>query len=180
MNLTCLAYKRASKISQTHSTMNLAWILLVLLLSQQLFSEGFRRFDHLIISHAHYKPTSSMVSEGFSYLQTRSRDLVVPGNNTRTLLNLISLGDAYYEERSSGYYKDPSSSSNIRQNFQRVQGCLSDVRITTAWNEPKKTIYISGIADSRIARGLLALLSQVNSFAFLINTTKQFHINLLL
>lgn len=76
---------------------------------------------------------------------------VVP-NTTQTLLDLISLGDRWRTHSKDAL--DPSQTLSLA----RVPGCMADTRIYTRVED--QGVVIAGGADSRVAQGMLALLSE--------------------
>lgn len=98
------------------------------------------------------------------------------GNATELLLNVIRLGDEHFNDTSefSSYTAISESvaggeSSENQQSiesaykakgYQKVRGCSSNVWLGVTFDNEDKVV-IDGYADSRISRGLLALLITV-------------------
>jgi hypothetical protein len=95
-----------------------------------------------------------------------SEKVSVRSNTTATLLNLINLGDTWAVKSQSVC---ETVQPDLRSGFDRVVGCMADVRIKTNILLPdvisipriEAKIIVEGTADSRVAQGLLALLSMV-------------------
>lgn len=68
-------------------------------------------------------------------------------NSTAALLRLIELGDSWRAEGAA------------EGEHQRVPGCMADARVRSILR-PDRSLVIAGYADSRVALGLLALLSR--------------------
>ena len=68
-------------------------------------------------------------------------------NSTAALLRLIELGEEWRAE------------GRVGGEHQRVPGCLADTRIQTLLR-PDRSLFVAGYADSRVAQGMLALLSR--------------------
>jgi tRNA-specific 2-thiouridylase len=92
-------------------------------------------------------------------LSSLSHNLVVEGNTKQTLLNLISLGDDWIESK-----KMKNLNINLlteSDGYHAVPGCMATVRLRVAPNlVTPNLVDITGIADSRVALGILAFLSQ--------------------
>jgi len=121
-------------------------------------------------------------TEGWDKLTAFIDGLVVQGNTTQTLLNMIQLGDSFaleqklsqddqgggnevkFDKESESSESDINNLSFYRslrgQNWQRVPGCMADARLWTVVDEHDKSIRIGGVSDSRVAQGLLALLGR--------------------
>lgn len=102
-----------------------------------------------------YSAADSPVPES---LKSLAVTVVDPMNSTSTLLNLVALGDKFSDKDSMGNY----SLLHVSKRWQRVPGCLSEVYVGAETDEDGR-VYIEGFADSRIARGLLALVCEVAS-----------------
>jgi hypothetical protein len=103
-------------------------------------------------------------SSGLNSLYELSQKVVVADNATATLVNLINLGDVWSLKSGNRDFDLPFQLS--LNGFDRVPGCMADARVKTnlmdvsdGGNEAR--VEISGWADSRVAQGMLALLSQV-------------------
>lgn len=92
---------------------------------------------------------------GYSHFERVMKDVRVQGNTTATLVNLISLGDDFKtpNEGKSNFYE------GIPAHWQRVPGCMADARVFTTLDEKEQKVKIEGVADSRVAQGLVALIS---------------------
>jgi tRNA-specific 2-thiouridylase len=105
-----------------------------------------------------------------SDLYNLSGDLVRDSNTTATLLRIISLGDELFgsSESNVGHLNQDDSTpyneglkhseipADIAVLLQRVPGCMAEVWLWT--KVENDLVHIYGNADSRVARGLLALL----------------------
>ena len=109
-----------------------------------------------------------------------SNRLVDKTNATLTLINLINYGDQLFDQPL--YLNKQSSDNNynlfinldLNSDWVKVKGCMADVRIKVILKTDKSShsydnsideissITLDGIADSRVARGLLALLIEVS------------------
>lgn len=96
--------------------------------------------------------------------------IMTKNDTVSSLTSLITFGDSWWTNSSS----NPSLwavQQNDTMDWQRVSGCLSDVRVRThiadSHSEDGKTedghITVKGVADTRIARGLVALLVEVGT-----------------
>lgn len=81
----------------------------------------------------------------------------VEGNTTSTLLNLIKLGDEYLASSLPEATLNKSFYKKYKSHWQRVPGCMADARIYTSLKGDK--IAVVGVADSRVAQGLIALFA---------------------
>ena len=94
-------------------------------------------------------------------LFTTAEGIAVRGNTTATLINLIKYGDTWCEE-------SPTSNSSSLS-WERVPGCMADVRVSShiavgsncaLGAEEGLRVEFYAAADSRVARGMIALLCQ--------------------
>ena len=106
----------------------------------------------LKVSHR-MRPLFSMVPEALIDLAST---VINPVNSTATLLNLVSLGDNLPRE----FDVSQGPQLLVPKTWVRVPGCLSEVYVGVVVDEDGK-VKIEGKADSRIARGLFALVSKV-------------------
>jgi len=88
------------------------------------------------------------------------------GNSTQILLNLITVGEEWQRRKSVQH-----SFQDIPTYWERVAGCMADARIGCLIDEAIQSgdtspatgdtrVTVDGIADSRVAQGMLALLSE--------------------
>lgn len=121
--------------------------------------------------YLHHKVLSRRISvlgngmDGSSYFDSVMCNVRVPGNVTATLVNLITLGDDFSTPNKDkrNFYE------GIPAHWQRVPGCMADARVFTTLIEHHNThsddknaalkVKVEGVADSRVAQGLVALLS---------------------
>lgn len=101
----------------------------------------------------------------FQTLDSIASELVVPGNTTATLLNLISLGDHWTADKHEPQLIGFGSSKTIPPHWEKVPGCMADARIHTSitsqessMNPSDPVVALEGIADSRVALGMVAML----------------------
>jgi sulfur transfer protein SufE len=99
------------------------------------------------------------------------KEQVVDNTNvSATLRNLIRYGDNWLHNQCSAPNEqavkkgDPYSVSHT--GFERVTGCTSTVSIRTSFNpctteDTKRKVHVEGSADSRVTRGMLAILCNV-------------------
>lgn len=86
----------------------------------------------------------------------------VPSNTTATLLNLIKFGDEWSAKQEERY----GNENLLHNQWERVPGCMADVRIkteVTKYNIDDKLDNVctfKAVADSRVARGMIALLCE--------------------
>lgn len=117
-------------------------------------------------------------------------DISSKGNTTKLLLLLVDIGDRYYKDNIDNNHDntdvkfsrlnhdesdDESSQFNsfqqsdtltsqesyIKVHGDKVKGCLSNVWILTTVDHSTGLLHIQGIADSRVSRGMLALILNV-------------------
>jgi hypothetical protein len=84
--------------------------------------------------------------------------IIAPNNQTRTLLNLIDLGNRWFETTWPG-----TDIQTLQQesDFHRVEGCDALVKIKAEHRSDDRHELI-GFADAKVALGLLAYLSTVS------------------
>jgi len=58
--------------------------------------------------------------------------------------------------------KNPYLAVSKAYGWSKVPGCLSDVRVKASINADSDVVRVVGVADSRVARGLLAILCNVS------------------
>ena len=94
-------------------------------------------------------------SSGYSHFEDVMGNVRVQGNTTATLMNLIALGDEFEtpNKDKKNFYE------GIPDTWQRVPGCMADARVYTTLQEDREKVKVEGVADSRVAQGLVALLS---------------------
>ena len=108
------------------------------------------------------RSTSLKIATTPSNLESLAAELVVAGNSTATLLNLISFGDRWSSSRRQGDGIGFGVDLQLPTTWERVPGCMADARLLATCSpnqsgaEPHVTI--DGAADSRVAHGMLALL----------------------
>lgn len=91
-----------------------------------------------------------------SKLYALASTIAVPNNKTATLINLITYGDIWQQQHQQ-------TDITHTDTWDKVVGCMADVRIktiviTTASSYIEK-YAIKATADSRVARGMIAMLS---------------------
>jgi sulfur transfer protein SufE len=96
-------------------------------------------------------------------LESLAAELVVAGNSTATLLNLISFGDRWSSNRRQGDGIGFGVDLQLPATWERVPGCMADARLLATCCSPNQSgaephVTIDGAADSRVAHGMLALL----------------------
>lgn len=114
--------------------------------------------------------------------------VAVPGNSTKTLVNLINLGDEWASKCKRRADVDNSGlTSFLEYNArpgEKVPGCMADVRITTSVRSSSsgvEVVSIEGSADSRVAQGMLAMLVMVSiSYIYMHLKRKQVHMIVLI
>lgn len=143
---------------------------------------GYLRLQSRYSGHTHLQ-TCSISASSFEEMKSA---VVVPGNTTATLLRLIQFGDEWRANQST-LTGDGDIDAAVRpgmtmldvvaaQNgFQRVTGCMANVQIRTQLIQSSSIphaltqqqqpgfqsemmVRIEGMADSRVAQGMLALL----------------------
>ena len=82
------------------------------------------------------------------------------GNATDMLKNLIRMGDEWWAGEEASIKEINVNVAEDMAGFTRVPGCLSTVYVNVDV-QPDQTVTISGMADARIARGMLALFVKV-------------------
>ena len=113
-----------------------------------------------------------------------SNRLVDKTNATLTLINLINYGDQLFDQPLHLNKQSSNNNYNLFINLDhntdwvKVKGCMADVRIKVTLNidtnnlnydesiYERSSITLDGIADSRVARGLLALLIEVSIYIY--------------
>jgi hypothetical protein len=120
-------------------------LFLVLALSMR----SFRISSHLLHRKLWFGRKSFAIS-------SRLEDLIIPSDTKATLLNLIKLGDSWIEEQ-------PERTQNINflgidTGHLSVPNCLAAVKLKV---NVTPFIQITGKSDSKVALGMLALLSEV-------------------
>jgi hypothetical protein len=141
----------------------------------------------LHLSHYSRLSSKNIVSNDFHgdfpSLSEMCQRVVVPLNTTATLINLIQFGDVWASENNDGVAEGRFKRF---KKGERVPGCMADVRITTSFKYAVDddiegiqardttnglsiwpTVCIDGSADSRVAQGILALLSQVTMISII-------------
>lgn len=131
--------------------------LLSILLWGGLAYRGVRR------SLGSIRSTSLKVATTPSNLESLAAELVVAGNSTATLLNLISFGDRWSSNRRQGDGIGFGVDLQLPATWERVPGCMADARLLATCCSPNQSgaephVTIDGAADSRVAHGMLALL----------------------
>lgn len=93
-------------------------------------------------------------------LVSTSSSAIVEGDMKQTLLNLISLGDIWIGNR---YEKNLNINHlSEKDGYFSVPGCMAAVRVKVSIDDNNlKDVIVTGTADSRVALGMLAYLSQV-------------------
>jgi len=89
-----------------------------------------------------------------SRLDLLAQEVVVSGNSTATLLKLIALGDLWRNDRTDdiGF----GTALRLPDSWERVTGCMADARVHATI--APDSVVLDGVADSRVANGMLALL----------------------
>jgi len=134
-------------------------ILLLLLFYAFAFVDGFMRTFSARKRRANLFPLKARQGE----LLRLARSVAVPSNATATLVNLIALGDEHFRQNNDkglGFGEGKSLPST----WERVPGCMADARICLQPRELQlgedSVMDVEGVADSRVAHGLVALLCQ--------------------
>lgn len=109
-----------------------------------------------------HAPSTSVEQILFSILNER--------NTTESLIKIIEYGDKFWETSTDTLQKQ-FSNDVIQHNpfliasetlgWSKVPGCLSDVRVKASIDLGTNIVEVVGVADSRVARGLLAVLCNV-------------------
>jgi len=102
----------------------------------------------------------------FNKLLNEASKITVNNNMTATLINLIEYGDNYIVNNNIEDYNINTNSIKatsflpIHSTWAKVSGCMADVRMKISINKSNQlqTVLIDSIADSRVARGMAALL----------------------
>lgn len=84
-------------------------------------------------------------------------NIVITNDTKATLLNLISFGDQWLRST-----EDATSNVNFltpEKGYMSVPGCMAAVKLRVITTDPSSSVQVRGTADSRVALGLLALLS---------------------
>jgi tRNA-5-taurinomethyluridine 2-sulfurtransferase len=139
-------------------------VLLLLLLCHEMAVEGLqllhaRGRSSLFSRLTRLSVTTGNVESGFDevdvhhHLNKVINNVCKEDNITATLVSIIALGDAF---------KVPGSTNNsfyegVPQSWERVPGCMADARVNAY--VLNNHVVIEGVADSRVAQGLIALLS---------------------
>eukprot|EP00981_Chlorochromonas_danica_P015231 scaffold11024_cov179-Ochromonas_danica.AAC.1 len=89
------------------------------------------------------------------------KNVLVPGNNTATLLNLIELGDQWsagQPDKDLPFYHVSTSIPG----YHKVPGCMASVhlKLLSSSASTQDKVMITGRADSRVAQGMLAFLAK--------------------
>ena len=96
-------------------------------------------------------------------------------NSTEILLNLIGLGDKWWETECSETHRCFNmNDANEMKEFTQVPGCMAKVHLKivldgtpsivsacTEGNDKGNGVTITGMADARVARGMLAFFIKV-------------------
>lgn len=91
-------------------------------------------------------------------------DVVVEGNVKESLLNLIRFGDIW--AKTSGEAGLDINLLTEEEGYIAVPGCMAAVKIKVNIDPVADTVSINGLADSRVALGMLAVVSQVEFLLF--------------
>lgn len=102
------------------------------------------------------------------------KSILNENNKTESLLNIIAYGDKFLEKSSSDNVREQVSDfsrniflSSLNANgWNKVPGCLSDVRVKASIIAESNVVSVIGVADSRIARGLIAILCDVSMLEY--------------
>jgi len=96
-------------------------------------------------------------------LERLARSVAVQSNATATLVNLIALGDEHCRQNNNkgiGF----GAGKSLPSSWERVPGCMADARICLQPHQvqvgKELVMDVEGVADSRVAHGLVALLCQ--------------------
>lgn len=102
-------------------------------------------------------------------------DVVIEGNAKQTLLNLIEIGDRWIETQ-----REKNLNINLlseKDGYLAVPGCMASVKLRVS--SINNGLNVTGTSDSRVALGMLALLSKV-SHTFVLSRLNCNEIDLLL
>ena len=129
-----------------------------------------------------YEELSTQLDNNNERIYEISNRLVDKTNATLTLINLINYGDQLFDQPLHLNKQSSDNNYNLFINLDqnsdwvKVKGCMADVRIKVTLNIDKSvhscdessddssSITLDGIADSRVARGLLALMIEVSVY----------------
>lgn len=84
-------------------------------------------------------------------------------NTTESLIKIIEYGDKFSNDV---IQHNPFLIASETLGWSKVPGCLSDVRVKASIDLGTNIVEVVGVADSRVARGLLAVLCNVRIFLF--------------
>lgn len=94
--------------------------------------------------------------------------VLVQGNNTATLLNLIELGDQWSAGQPDKDLPFFHVSTSI-PGYHKVPGCMASVHLKLLSSpSTQDKVMITGRADSRVAQGMLAFLAKVSQILLII------------
>jgi len=89
------------------------------------------------------------------------KNVSVDGNTTATLLNVIRMGDSFMRQQICVEDKVEADQlefyNNVESHWEVVPGCMADARLWTSITS--SGTEIQGIADSRVAQGMIAILA---------------------
>ncbi len=95
-----------------------------------------------------------------------ANSVIAKGNAVQTFQNLVAFGDQYFGPQVDDYIYF----ENLNQDWVKVPGCIANVRINVHLStnniDLRPQIQVDGFADSKIARGLLAILCKVISVEY--------------
>ena len=134
-----------------------SWLLIVIILFDIWYYCDPFQFSRFRVNKFH--PAKPLHASSFvhSFAQF-TNNLIVPDDERTTFMNLVSFGSKWLDE--SDLKNVHIDSLRVDQRFADVPGCLSKIRLKSIVDNFGK-IRIVGSADSKIALGLLALLSEV-------------------
>jgi hypothetical protein len=153
-------------------------LLLLILLLFSCFSYSYRS---IIKNNYHYHKynsnkklcNSNIFDDGddnnndreISKLLEEASRITVTNNMTATLINLIEYGDNYVVNNSDYNNSDANSIKATsflptHSTWTKVSGCMADVRMKVSIDKSNqlKPVFIDSVADSRVARGMAAVL----------------------
>ena len=127
------------------------------------FHRSYTKFRQRAITRA---SLDNKRSDGELEALLQLRDVVSANSNaTQMLLNLIGLGDRWWDTECSEEHKNLNMMDEVASGFTQVPGCMAKVHLKVDVDKDQM-VAIAGSADARVARGMLAFFVKVNKGRF--------------